>query len=158
PTFAPMKGPMNTQSLRGLSNHGPMHWRGDRTGSTDAPNAQPDSGAFDERAAFIKFNVAFRGLIGRHEQIPADEMAAVAEFMLQVTHPPNPNRNLDNSLTPSQEEGRDIFFNRPIEFGAGAACQSCHHLDPEGNAELGVQFPGFFGTRGISTLVAFPQE
>src|SRR5262249_50862442 len=28
--FRPMKGPMTTQSLRGLANHGAMHWRGDR--------------------------------------------------------------------------------------------------------------------------------
>ena len=27
---------MTTQSLRGMANHGPMHWRGDRTGGTDA--------------------------------------------------------------------------------------------------------------------------
>ena len=32
PEFHPMKGPMTTQSLRGMANHGPMHWRGDRTG------------------------------------------------------------------------------------------------------------------------------
>ncbi len=51
PIFHPMKGPMTTQSLRGMANHGPMHWRGDRTGGNDAPSAQPDSGAFDERAA-----------------------------------------------------------------------------------------------------------
>ena len=33
--FHPMKGPMTTQSLRGMANHGPMHWRGDRTGGND---------------------------------------------------------------------------------------------------------------------------
>ena len=38
PTFTPMKGPMTTQSLRGMANHGPMHWRGDRTGSRREPN------------------------------------------------------------------------------------------------------------------------
>src|SRR5262249_23512756 len=141
-----------------LSNHGPLHWRGDRTASTDEPNIQPDSGAFNEHANFEKFNVAFAGLIGRYAQLPPEEMAAFADFILQVTYPPNPNRNLDNSLTPSQAEGRDIYFNRPIEFGDGFACQTCHHLDPEGNAEFGVQFPGFFGTQGVSTLVAFPQE
>ena len=32
---------MTTQSLRGMANHGPMHWRGDRTGGLDAPSAQP---------------------------------------------------------------------------------------------------------------------
>jgi len=28
--FHPMKGPMTTQTLRGLVNSGAMHWRGDR--------------------------------------------------------------------------------------------------------------------------------
>ena len=35
PDFHPMKGPMTTQSLRGMANHGPMHWRGDRTGGNE---------------------------------------------------------------------------------------------------------------------------
>ncbi|MBT8464449.1 MAG: hypothetical protein KJO57_07180, partial [Deltaproteobacteria bacterium] len=30
--FDPLKGPMTTQSFRGMVNAGPMHWRGDRTG------------------------------------------------------------------------------------------------------------------------------
>jgi DNA-binding beta-propeller fold protein YncE len=170
PVFATMKGPMNTQSLRGLSNHGPMHWRGDRTGASDPgsdivePNAQPDSGAFDEHLDFVKFNKAFFGLIGRFDKLPPSEMSSFADFMLQVTYPPNPNRSLDNSLTTSQAEGRDIFFNRQIEFSPDPthvqhrACQSCHTLDPNGNAQYNVQFPGFFGTQGNSTLVPFPQE
>lgn len=33
-----MKGPMTTQSLRGLKGNGPMHWRGDRTGVNPAQN------------------------------------------------------------------------------------------------------------------------
>src|SRR5262249_44332366 len=79
PVFAPMKGPMNTQSLRGLANHGPLHWRGDRTGASDPasgpvePNAQPDSGAYNEHLGFAKFNVAFAGLIGRSAQLPPEE-------------------------------------------------------------------------------------
>jgi DNA-binding beta-propeller fold protein YncE len=167
PVFAPMKGPMSTQSLRGLSNHGPMHWRGDRTGSSDPgagvveANAQPDSGAFNELLNFTKFNVAFGGLVGRSEQLPPDQMDAFARFMLQVTYPPNPYRSLDNSLTPAQQEGRDRFFS-PVEFGGDGntinACQSCHRLDPNGNAEYGVQFPGFFGTDGKTVKVPFPQE
>ena len=59
-THHPMKGPMITQSLRGMANHGPMHWRGDRTGGNDNPSAQPDSGTFDEVAAFKKFVVGGR--------------------------------------------------------------------------------------------------
>src|SRR5205085_2450642 len=81
--FHPMKGPMTTQSLRGMDNHGPMHWRGDRTGGNDAPSAQPDSGSFDEDAAFKKFNVAFPGLLGRNAELSADEMQAFTDFVLQ---------------------------------------------------------------------------
>jgi DNA-binding beta-propeller fold protein YncE len=167
PVFAPMKGPMNTQSLRGLSNHGPMHWRGDRSGASDPgggviePNAQPDSGAFNEHLAFVKFNVAFGGLIGRFAQLPPEEMDAFASFMLQVTYPPNPFRNLDNSLTAEQQEGRDRYFT-PVEFNgdgtSGNSCNSCHRLDVDGNSEFGVQFPGFFGTDGKMVKVPFPQE
>src|SRR5262249_44334644 len=63
PVFHPMKGPMVTQSLRGLANHGPMHWRGDRTGGgPGVHNRQPDKGSFDERAAFKKFKVGFTDL------------------------------------------------------------------------------------------------
>jgi DNA-binding beta-propeller fold protein YncE len=39
-SFHPMKGPMMTQSLRGLAGAGPMHWRGDRTGGND-PGGDP---------------------------------------------------------------------------------------------------------------------
>src|SRR5262249_28760918 len=109
PVFHPMKGPMTTQSLRGMANAGPMHWRGDRTGGNDAPTAQPDSGTFDERAAFHKFQVGFRDLLGRDSFIPPDAMDAFTDFILQVTYPPNPNRPLDNVLTADQEAGRQLF-------------------------------------------------
>jgi DNA-binding beta-propeller fold protein YncE len=156
PVFEPMKGPMNTQSLRGMSNHGPMHWRGDRTGSTEQPNVQPDSGAYDEHTAFFKFNVAFAGLIGRSEKLPDDEMNAFSDFMLQNHYPPNPIRSLDNSLTADQQAGRDFFFNRNSCLGT-QSCQGCHVLDPSGNASLGVEFPGFFGTDGRTRQDPFSQ-
>ena len=53
-----MKGPMTTQTLRGLAHHGPMHWRGDRTGG----ERRGDPRALDEQLAFKTFNVAFDGL------------------------------------------------------------------------------------------------
>src|ERR1044071_9999605 len=81
--FHPMKGPMTTQSLRGMLNAGPMHWRGDRTGGNDAPTAQPDSGTFDERAAFEKFQAGFTDLLGRDAPIPARDMSAFTDFILQ---------------------------------------------------------------------------
>ena len=40
--FHPMKGPMATQSLRGMAEAGAMHWRGDRTGAGD-PASMPST-------------------------------------------------------------------------------------------------------------------
>src|SRR5262249_10339020 len=85
--FFQNKGPMTTQSLRGLTNHGSMHWRGDRTGGNDPPSVQPDSGIFDEDAAFKKFRVAFTDLVGRSDEISAAEMQAFSDFILRVTYP-----------------------------------------------------------------------
>jgi hypothetical protein len=141
-------GPMTTQSLRGMANHGPMHWRGDRTGSNDAPSFQPNSGTFDEVAAFQKFQAAFTDVVGRSDPIPDADMQAFTGFILQVTYPPNPIRALDNSLTPDQETGREFYFG-PISQGV-ANCQGCHVIDRTGN--LGVPIPGFFGSDGRSSF------
>ena len=149
PDFHPMKGPMTTQSLRGMANHGPMHWRGDRTGGNDAPSAQPDSGVFDEGAAFMKFLPAFVDLLGSDQPIATADMEAFRDFALQVVYPPNPIRALDNSLNASEQAGRDAFFNPDILF-RGESCDGCHTLDPGANP--GVDRPGFFGGDGRSSL------
>ncbi|HEX7840249.1 MAG TPA: hypothetical protein VF469_22380, partial [Kofleriaceae bacterium] len=149
PEFHPMKGPMITQSLRGMANHGPMHWRGDRTGGNDAPSAQPNAGTFDENAAFNAFNPAFVSLLGRGAELSPTQMQAFADFALQITYPPNPIRNLDNSLTPAQQAGRDFFFGTTSDLTG--ACESCHRLDPSANPGEG-RFAGFFGTDGRSSF------
>jgi DNA-binding beta-propeller fold protein YncE len=154
----PMKGPMTTQSLRGMANHGPMHWRGDRTGGNDVEeSAQPDTGAFDEQAAFKAFNGAFPGLLGRSGELSDAEMQAFTDFILQVTYPPNPIRNLDNSLTAAQQAGKDFYFNHAADgtelpSDTFRNCNGCHTLDPTANAELGEPRPGFFGTDGQSSF------
>src|SRR5262249_35930071 len=71
-TSAALRGPSPPQSRRGPATHGRMHGRGARTGGTDAPGAQPDSGPFDEPAAFEKFSGALVGLLGRDVPIPAE--------------------------------------------------------------------------------------
>jgi DNA-binding beta-propeller fold protein YncE len=158
PVFHPMKGPMTTQSLRGMANQGPMHWRGDRTAAGGAPSVQPGSGAFDEHADFLTFQAGFTDLLGRSEGIPAQDMDAFADFILQLRYPPNPNRNLDNSLTADQQAGRDIFVS-DTKFDAGRfSCTACHTLDPGGNAQYGVDAPGFFGTNGLSSTEPEPLE
>jgi YVTN family beta-propeller protein len=162
PVFHPMKGPLTTLSLRGMANHGPMHWRGDRTGGNDAPTAQPDSGSFDESAAFHKFDAAFADLLGRSAPIPAADMDAFTNFILQVRYPPNPNRPLDNALAPDQEAGRELFD--AVNCGIPACldgncpvltCVSCHVIDPSANP--GTAMPGMFGTDGRSSFDFNPQ-
>ena len=162
PIFHPMKGPMTTQSLRGMASHGPMHWRGDRTGGNDAPTEQPDSGTFDERAAFNKFNGAFPDLIGRHTTLPQEDMDAFTDFILRITYPPNPNRPLDNVLTADQEAGRKLFDktncgipSAPELNGAVLTCSTCHVIDPTANP--GTDAPGFFGSGGFSGFDFLPQ-
>jgi DNA-binding beta-propeller fold protein YncE len=142
PDHHPMKGPMTTQSLRGMANHGPMHWRGDRTGGND-PGGDP----LDEVAAFEKFNVAFDGLIGRGGPIPDADMTAFANFILTVTYPPNPIRALDDSLTADQSAGKS-FFQNSFPSDVFQSCNGCHVLNPGA---------GFFGSDGFSSFEFEPQ-
>src|SRR5262245_50152094 len=135
--FHPIKGPMTTQTLRGMANDGPMHWRGDRSGANNAGGS-----ALDENAAFNRFIVAFDGLIGRGAPDPAfttTDMQAFADFILQVKLPPNPVRNLDNSLNADQANGRAIFTNGGRLSDTIRSCNGCHTLDAAN---------GFFGTQG----------
>jgi len=109
-TFHPMKGPMTTQSLRGLANAGPMHWRGDRTGGSD-PGGDP----LDEDAAFKKFNPAFVNLLGRAAQLTTTEMQQFTDFILTVQYPPNPVRALDDVPTAAQSAGESFFTSTAVD-------------------------------------------
>ena len=157
PHFAPVKGPMTTQSLRGMANHGPLHWRGDQTGGNEEVSAQPDSGVYNERLGFAKFNGAFVDLHGRDSQIDDEAMGEYTDFAMELMYPPNPIRNLDNSLTPDQQAGSDFYFNPAMVVDTAFHCNGCHIVDREGNAEFGVDKPGFFGTDGSNTF-AFIQQ
>jgi len=153
--FRPMKGPMTTQSFRGMDNHGALHWRGDKTGGNDEPTFQPDSGVYNEVLGFKQFNGAFEGLIGRSEVLTDEEMHAFSEYAMEIMYPPNPVRNLDNSLTASQQAGHDFFFGGLAD--PFASCNGCHITDRSGNAEYGVKRPGFFGADGRGTFELEPQ-
>ena len=139
--FHPLKGPMATQSLRGLNVRGPMHWRGDRTGGSD-----PGGNPLSQEQAFLKFDVAFPGLLGRASQLPPTDMAKLSQFVLQIHYPPNPVRALDGSLTAAQQRGRDLYFGR--KTNGDFNCQGCHTLAPS---------LGFFGTDGQMALQGGPQ-
>jgi DNA-binding beta-propeller fold protein YncE len=152
--FHPMKGPMTTQTLRGMRNSGAMHWRGDRATGFFGSNA------LDSDLSFRNFVVAFQGLLGNATMPSEVEMRKFSNFQLQVQLPPNPVRNLDNSLTAAQQRGKDFYvgprFSDGIEIpgidlGLGDTaftCQGCHRLDPA---------QGFFGTGGSASFEGLPQ-
>ncbi len=140
--FHPMKGPMTTQTLRGLANSGPMHWRGDRSNGFFGVGT-------DEALSFDNFIVAFQGLLGRETVIDTPDMQAFTDFALGLTLPPNPIRALDDSLTADQQAGHDFFFGSrradgiAIGSGLGFNCNGCHVTDPS---------QGFFGTNGDASF------
>ncbi len=171
----PMKGPMVTQTLRGMVNHGPMHWRGDRVSGffgTDTRTAPP----YDSTLAFKNFLPAFNSLVGLGPAFAASDMQTFADFALAIVMPPNPVRALDNSLNATQAAGRAYFLGcdgvdsvtgKPTSCGdsgapstgghfadgvasaqLGFTCQGCHVLDPAN---------GFFGSDGESGFESLPQ-
>ena len=118
--FHPMKGPMLTQSLRGLAGTGPLHWRGDRTD-------------------FNAFNPAFVSLLGSAQQLPGADMQAFTDFVLGMRYPPNPNQNLDRTYPnpasgPSAERGRIAFTTQQLD--GPFRCSDCHSLPTGTNGFL----------------------
>ena len=111
PNFRSNKGPMNTQTLRGMANHGALHWRGDRTRRfTERAGEQPDTGSLDEVNSFGEFDVAIRGLNGNDELLDPAVFARFTDFALGLVLPPNPNRHLDDTLTADQAAARAMYF------------------------------------------------
>jgi len=134
--FHPMKGPMTTQSLRGLVFQGPEHWRGDRQ-SNGSPLDEADS-----TLAFEAFNVAFDGLVGRASQLSAADMTKFRKFAMALTYPPNPMRQLSNvARTGAEANGAALFSGRVTDVVT--ACNGCHTLSAA-NA--------FFGSNGQTTF------
>ncbi len=104
----PMKGPLVTQTLRGLTAGQKFHWRGDR-------------------ATLADFNPTFRDLMGG-SLVDADDIADLQAYLLSLKHHPNPNRNLDNTRPASLQggnanTGRLLFLNHTKSH-----CAVCHTL------------------------------
>jgi YVTN family beta-propeller protein len=121
--FHPMKGPMTTQTLRGLVNMAPYHWRGDK-------------------ANFAAFNEAFQVLMGG-TQLSTANMDTYTTFVNSIQYLPNPNQNLDRSLPTSLAGGNPVsglndFLNVP-GMANKTTCQSCHESDPGPGTNLLIQ-------------------
>lgn len=116
----PMKGPMTTQSLRGIIGTEPLHWRGDKAKLKD-------------------FNGAFKTLLGGR-LLTDDEIASFESFVTTLTYPANPSQNLDRTYNASAERGRQIFNNDKTDRGA-LTCNFCHSATP-GTGTDGLLIPG----------------
>ncbi len=127
--FHPMKGPMTTQSLRGIVGTEPLHWRGDRT-------------------TVESFNPAFVTLLGGPRLLTPDEMADFRAFVQSLTYPPNPNQNLDRTLPnpatgPNATRGAQLFNTVPFDAGI-FTCNQCHTANPGlGTGTNGALIPAF---------------
>ncbi|MEM7010585.1 MAG: beta-propeller fold lactonase family protein [Verrucomicrobiota bacterium] len=108
--FHPMKGPMKTQTLQDIIGKEPLHWRGDRAG-------------------IEHFNGAFQSLQGDDTSLTKAEMQQLKNYLATIHFPPNPFRNLDNSLPK----------NVPLTgfFGGGKFDDKGLQL-PNGNAQRGL--------------------
>ncbi|HET8946410.1 MAG TPA: hypothetical protein VFQ07_05465, partial [Candidatus Polarisedimenticolia bacterium] len=127
PGFDPEKGPMTTQTLRGMLE--PLHWRGDRP-------------------TMVNFNKAFVGLMGTADIGPvngepagvsAQAMSEFRRFALDIVFPPNPYRNVDDTVpnavvaipglpnAGNPEIGRQRFIGQTGGFTDGQVfCVTCH--------------------------------
>jgi DNA-binding beta-propeller fold protein YncE len=137
-TYHPMKGPMTTQSMRGLANVEPYHWRGDK----------PDLAAF---------NGAFAELMGG-SQISAADMAAFTNFVNTIVYQQNPNLNLDGTFpatialpdrpsvhNASPQAGYN-FFTQAFQQDPVTSCNTCHTAIPTGpGSNLQVRIPAGSG-------------
>jgi YVTN family beta-propeller protein len=181
--FSALKGPMTTQTLRGMVNEGAMHWRGDRS------NGCLEASPTDEAISFKNFIVAFPGLVGMNVSFNCpnppptllSDMLKFANFQLQVTLPPNPVRAITNVLTAAQANGRNFYLGNnfasggssPSTTGVGGSNVTGRRADgagPAADAILGAQAgftcngchvldpaQGFFGTDGLASFENEPQ-
>jgi YVTN family beta-propeller protein len=136
--YHPMKGPMLTQTMRGIAGQGALHWRGDRTAGND-----PGGNPMDTAGAMHKFRGAYVSLLGRKEMLTLQEMQQLTDFSLRIMPPPNPIRALDDSLTPMQAAG-ESFYKTARSVPGGVTCAYCHPVNRDRNQ---------YGTTGLITNV-----
>jgi YVTN family beta-propeller protein len=140
PILHPLKGPMVTQSLRGLvdadgTDDLPLHWRGDRR-------------------TFQTFRGAFQSLLGG-SGISELAMQEFATFVRAMRVPPNPHQPKDRAYVGLEATGKDTYGLTPgipgkPYSGAGVACALCHQADFVGKTN-------FTGARPVASAGSFSQ-
>ena len=136
-----VKDPMFTQSLRGIDDSFPYHWRGERD--------------------LIDFNEAFPGLLGHTAKLPAqpteglNDYLALEQFIFSMQAPANPRAKLERhlpvadplfdseeddleedlaSLVASPARGFEIYTNGTMQVN----CNLCHALPTGSNGHVVV--------------------
>ena len=85
-------------------------------------------------------------LVGKDGVLNQTDMLKFTAFALQLTLPPNPVRNIDNSLTTAETNGLSLyntFGSDSIVMPNDTPCNGCHRLD---------RANGFFGSGGEQTF------
>jgi DNA-binding beta-propeller fold protein YncE len=129
--FHPAKGPMVTQSLRGMADTGPLHWRGDRFATDEGPVGQMGN--------FARFRPAFKELLGRDDLLPEAEMDAFGRFIFSLRYPPNPLERLDRQLRPSEFSGSALFSGEFAIDSGVTNCEGCHSLPLGTNGRINFE-------------------
>ncbi len=125
--YHPMKGPMVTQTLRGLKTNAPYHWRGDKARIQD-------------------FNGAFVSLLGG-SLLNNKDIDLLAHFLTHISHPGNPNQNLDRTLPAPAAAGKVAFDTLPaVAFPGGfqLTCADCHGEEDGSGKEIVLPIPQTF--------------
>ncbi|WP_309386484.1 cytochrome c peroxidase [Cerasicoccus frondis] len=120
----PMKGPMMTQTLRGIKGQAPFHWRGDK------PTLQ-------------SFNSNYEKLMAG-EEISDEAIDALAAYIESIGLHPNPNQNLDRSLK-TELNGGNAVRGEELYLPHDNHCIVCHIL-PTGT-DNNLDIPSLVGLR-----------
>lgn len=100
----PMKGPMVTQTLRGIKGTAPFHWRGDT-------------------ADIASFNKTFPNLLSASLLNP-QEVSQLVSYIESLRNHPNPNRTIDNRLPDKIGKGNPSVGQQ--RFNELNICSKCH--------------------------------
>ena len=137
------KGPLITQTMRGIEDLVPLHWRG-------------------ERAELVDFNPAFDGLMGGREldTSPGGEFDQFQAYIFSLEQPANPNTHPRRVVdgTPDANggdavRGQDIYFDSTAIPGIGS-CNACHTMPTGTNNEVVLDEPDLEFARRTHFVVA----
>lgn len=130
------KGPLATQTMRGIADLGPFHWRGERPELSD-------------------FNGAFEGLLGGTplDLTPGGDFDAFKAYIFSLEQPANPHQDPSRkvinrgSFTEFSQQvagnavaGQDHYFDTTVIAGLGS-CNVCHPLPTGTSNEVTLDEP-----------------